>query len=272
MRDWLELLATLGPQFAFDTTGRTFSLLPETHPVPVGRFSDSPEDDFRELLDQLVRKVGPGAGTQVFSTLRSTRYRPGEVVQALYTIGRDGTVQLHIEVGEAQTTPAPQPASLGGRVRLMGAGLVAGLLILAVSAWLGGWKDVVAALLRTRATIAREDVTVEASHFSPYFGVVAVRVTADGTAAVLTLRRTERYPLDDPRAAAAIAAAGDSVAERLAVEALVRGYVRYEIFDEADTLLYTGERRVAGLTMNETETVAVPLGSPPGVRRVVIGF
>jgi len=267
-RDWLTLLEKLGPRFTLETAGRTFSLLPETDPIPIDRFGDSPEDDFRRLLEQFVGAVGPGAGKRVFSTLRSMRYRPGEVVQALYAVGPDGTVQLHSEVAEAETTPPSQPVPPKQQLRRIAVGLAVGLLILAASSWFVDWKAVSAALFPTRATIAEEDLTVEAPHFAPFFEIGDVAVGEDGAHAIVLLQRTEAYPIDDATASAAVTAAGDSVSRRLAVEALVRGYVRLEVLGPGDTLLYTREARIAGLNEQESVILTVPLGSLPGVRKV----
>ncbi|MFW6158144.1 MAG: DUF7575 domain-containing protein [Planctomycetota bacterium] len=63
--------------------------------------------------------------------------------------------------------------------------------------------------------------------------------------------------------------AADSVADELAIEALARGYVRCEYYDEEGKYLVSVEIRVAGLRENETAEVTVPLPRRRPARMVV---
>ena len=84
LREWVESAAADGVRLNMQFDGDTFSLLADTRPVAVARFGGAPSGAIRELLGGLLRIFPPSERAHVFSTLRSTEYRPGELEKGFY--------------------------------------------------------------------------------------------------------------------------------------------------------------------------------------------
>jgi hypothetical protein len=271
-RDWMQSLEAFGVRFNLEASGRAFSLLPYSEPVSAGAFGDSPEDDFRELLDRLVRAIGPFAHGQIFSTLRSVRFRPKKDVRALYFVAADGSVRVRVETVAVETPHTPRPLAARRRSATILFGLALGAMALGLTAWIIDLGRRPGGFLHPHAALPIEAVVVDLQPLERFLLLAGRRETENGRGVVLTLQRTDDYPRDDASAALAIREAGTSVSQRLAVEALVRGYVRCELFDGDGNFLRSAEYRVAPLRDRERIDLIVSDDGGVPVARIAIAF
>ena len=99
LQEWTTFVARLGPRFSLEMRGGAFTLLPDTKPVAVLGLGDDPSEAMRQALDQLAGLFAGYERTQLFSTLRSSEYRPGREVQSMYTIA-GGQVGVRVGLGQ----------------------------------------------------------------------------------------------------------------------------------------------------------------------------
>ena len=89
---------------------------------------------------------------------------------------------------------------------------------------------------------------------------------------ILTLKRTADFPTDANSLDRLLAGQGASVARRLALEAIARGYVRCERFGKDDEFLGFTMERISGLRRKETTELAVMLPVKKRLIRLVITY
>lgn len=272
LEQWLDFVGQLGLRFNLEVTGSSFSLLPDSTPVPVSRVGDAPQRSIQEALEQLFQAFSTEARSQVFSTLRSVEYRPGEEVQSLYAALPDGSVKVETRHVDAQTTAPPRPMTTGERVR---AAVFVALVLLAVfgvSSLFVDWGGIVGQFANTVRPINAEQLDIQASAFEGMMTVEGIESHGSPKGIKVTLKRGEAFPLDERAAAEAIAAAPESIERRLAVEALVRGYIVVELFDDQGAFLGAERLRIARLHDQEQIELLIEFPQRRRVSRVTMQY
>jgi hypothetical protein len=258
LRKWVRFMGDMGIVFNLDYSGTSFSLLPDEAPADGRHLGARPHDAIRQGLDQLLELLPAESRPQAFSTLRSAEYRKGEEVQALYAVGPDARVQVETRTVEAQTVAPPQPMTVGQRVRAVGLGLLVAAALLGVMSLFVDMRGLFTELIGGMTSIDADTVEVDLKGLAPFVQVQKKEVDRRRGALVLTLKRTEAFPQTDEDLQKAFAAAGDDLTRRLAVEALARGYVRCDLYDEDGKFFAPAELRLVGLRTNESVEAAVP--------------
>jgi hypothetical protein len=87
---------------------------------------------------------------------------------------------------------------------------------------------------------------------------------------VLVLKRREGYPKTDEELNARAAEVAGSVRRRLALEAVARGYIRCEYFDDEGKFIADWEMRVTDLAEKESIKVKLPLPRRTRLTRVIL--
>ncbi|MCY2927235.1 MAG: hypothetical protein NT031_17740, partial [Planctomycetota bacterium] len=85
------------------------------------------------LLFDLLKIFPLAQRRNIFSTLRSTEYRPGEEVQTIYAVAPDGSVQMHQRTVSARTEAPPEPLTLKQKLRLGAVGLAVAMGVFGLS-------------------------------------------------------------------------------------------------------------------------------------------
>jgi hypothetical protein len=269
LRDWIARVAQRGLSFALELESGSFSVLADSAPVAMDKIGDAPADAatnaLRELLDTLPRPMR----TKVFSTLRSMQYGKNTELQTIYTISSAGTVQTHQRAVETQTSPPMMCMPRQGLMRRFGMGAIVAMLALLVSALFVDYPSAGRKLLGSLRTADAEGITVEAGPFAQYIKIESKRMSKMGLL-TLTLRRGERFPLSDGDYQSLLA--GASVPQRLAVEAIARGYVRCEVFDCGGAFATSSLQRISDLRGNEKIDIAIPVPRDKRVSRVALVY
>lgn len=274
LREWIEFMRTLGPRFSLDRSGSSFSLLPDDAPISTARLGSAPETAIAQAVEQLLEALPADDRGHVFSTLRSAEYRPKEEVQSVYLVGPDGGVKTETRVVDAQTVAPPTPVSVRARVRFALLGLAIAAVLLGVTAFFVDVPGLLSRLAGVVKPVDMDELAVDAEPFSAHFGIIKKELTSDGRFLLLTLERTARFPRTDAELQDAYERAEDELSDRLAIEALARGYVQCELFDPDGRFYSASTHRVAGLRTKESITLAIPLPSRPKRRlgSVRIGY
>ena len=83
---------------------------------------------------------------------------------------------------------------------------------------------------------------------------------------------TPNFPLTPRIAALILAADRNDVEKRLAVEAIIRGYIRCEFYDNENKFMKYTEMRIAPLFIAETVKIEIPLPENNRLRDIVLKY
>ncbi len=250
--EWIAAAAGAKLRFHLEIDGESFNLLADKRPIEAAELGPAPADAIAEALGELLKIFPPGAPGEVLSTLRSVEFRPGREVQTLYAVGAGGRIEARQRTVDAKTTPRPEPMTGRQKLRLALVGVLVALLVLAVSAIFVDYRALFGRIFEQIAPFDAEAVAVNAPAFGGYFAVEKKASARGGSALVLTLKRGKDFPTKAADYDRLLKRAGESLPDRLAVEALARGYVRCECFDKKGKFLDWSVHRVSGLRKNET--------------------
>lgn len=272
LQQWVRFAASRHLQFHVEFEGRGFSILAESKPVSVEPLGSSPDQKIADTLNNLLSIFPSGDRENVLSTVRSMEYRPKTEVQTVYVVGPGGTIQAQQRMVDAETiAPAPQ-LTRRDKVRLALTGVIIALLILLVSAFFVDYRQLIGHVIERAMPLDADKVQVDAKRFSKYFTVEKKTVARDRRAIVLTLKRGEEFPRRDEDFDRLLGEGMAPLEVRLALEALARGYVRCECFDENGDLLKFTFHHVAGLREKEAIDVVVPIPKGERTNRIVIAY
>jgi hypothetical protein len=255
LNEWIDSAAQLGITFSPDFTQLHYNLMPASELVQVDKVGDPPEEVVGQVLEQLWTAMEPGDAFNLTSTLRSIRFADGEEIQTVYIFSLDGTISLEQQVLEATTDPQPQP--LGGAALTWRFGIAA---VLAVIVYLlfqyTDIRDYLGGVSGGNKPPVSLKIKIE-SDFDEYFSVDKIsRVRQRNTGEVIefTLTRTEKYPESDEKIDELYKNPDNSLKTKLILESLQSGSVKYEFYDEEETVLGSGTFSVRKL-MEEESTV-----------------
>ena len=254
---WVQFMGQLGLRFTLDMSGSAFSILPENQPVSTAKLGGVPEEAIRQGVEQLVEVAPPEESQKVFSTLRSVETRKGEQVQAMYGVTPAGKVEVRTRTVEAQTVAPPEPIPTKERVKLAMFGLLAAIAIIGIAMLIPPVRGKVVGLFSTMESVDKEDLTVSATPFQKYFTVEKKEVISSRTL-VAVVKRTEAFPTSAAQLETAYTEA-TTLHEKLAVEAIARGYVRIELIDSDGKPYGTFEMRIRDLAAKEEIEMHIPL-------------
>ena len=271
IEQWRQFTQKMGLRLHVDASGASLSVLPDREATPVEPLGGKPEQSIRQAIQQLVDLFPAEARGQLFSTLRSSEYRPQQEVQSIYTIGPDGTVDVQQRTVDAQTVAPPRPISTREKVKMAGIGLLAALAVLGITSLFVDLRSLAGEVVDTVRPIDAAAIDIETGPFEPYIEVAKVEKTASRQL-TLTLRRTDAYPLDDAALQQAFAAAGESPRQRLALERLAEGYIRVEMFDEEGAYLTSAPLRIRSLEKEAALDVKIALPQRTRIGRIALAL
>lgn len=236
LNGWVKFVrSTLGLRFSLEASGDAFSMLPDNEAAAVDKLGADPQDAIRQALEQLVAALPQQDRRGVFSTLRSAEVRKGEEVQTLYAVQGDGSATMESRTVEAKTVAPVEPLTTKQKVKLGVIGVaIAAVVLVLIFVLFPGLREKLGQKIKP---VNAQDIALDAAAYREYFTVEIKE--ASRTRAVLVVTPTDNYPKDDAAAEAAYKNA-DTLARRLAIEAIVRGYVRVECYND-EGVLYSWE-------------------------------
>src|SRR5262245_11694000 len=86
LKQWVQFISGMGVRFNLEVRDAAFNLLPDNRATSAKPLGDPPEHALEQGLTQLADLFSGPERSQLFSTLRSSEFRPGEEVQTVYTI------------------------------------------------------------------------------------------------------------------------------------------------------------------------------------------
>lgn len=258
LEKWVEFAATLGLNFNLDMSGSAFSVLPDNHPTSIEKLGASPEDAIRQTLEQLIGVLPAQDKTSVFSTLRSAEFRTGEEVQSLYVVEPGGKVQVQSRSIAAKTVAPPKPVSTKERVKLALIGLVLALCVFGILMLFPPVREKFAEFIGSIKPVTVEKVTIAAESFGDLIKASPKEFVAGSRVLIVTIERGKDYPTTDALLEEAYAKA-DTLAKKLAIEAIAKGYVRIELIDVEGNIFAEGEFRIRELSTKESIELRVPV-------------
>ena len=272
LRQWVAFAASRGLTFNLEIDGNSVSILAENAAASSAELGAEPSERIAEVLDRLLDIFPPADVPRLTSTIRSREYREGLEVQTLYAVGPDGRIHTRRRQVDAETTPPPRPLTRKQKIRLAAMGLGVAALVFAVSAIFVDYQALFRDIVSRVMPFDLDGLTVESDAFGPYFTVEKKEVIRGGRTVVLTVKRTAAFPLDDESLNRLAAKPGDALSNRLAVEAVARGYVRCEFFDKDGRFQGSTMERIAGLRSRQTIELKLPIPSDRRLARIVVRY
>ena len=268
--DWVRLMAKMGLKVELEIEGSSFNLLANPVQCSVDRLGGDATSQIRSAVEQLAQAFPDSSEAQLFSTLRSVEYAPSEEIQTVYVLRPDGTVEAQQRSLQATTTPPTPPPSPRERLRVLLGGLAVVAIVFGVSAIFVDYGSMFRSFWHRVVPIDAEAIEVDASRYAAYFEVTARERGEGGQSVRLTLKRTADYPTSDAQLAVAYARQDLTFRDRLALDALARGYVTFEVLGEDGTFLGGSVLRVRRLAEEEETTLVVPVPRDPRPHQIVL--
>lgn len=255
---WVSFVNSLGLKFNLDAGNGAFSILPDNQAVPCAKLGPAPEDGIRQAIEQLIKVLPEEDRGSVFSTLRSSEFRHNEEVQTLYAVGPGAQVQVQSRSIDARTVPPPKPVTTKEKVKLAVLGLVFAAVFFGIAMLFPPVREKFAEFIGAIKPVNIEGVPVRDDLFKAWFTAAKDEEASSSRVLVLKLTRTKAYPLTQESLEAAYAKA-DTLAAKLALEAIARGYVRIELVDSEGVTFSSMEFRIRDLEKKESIELKVPL-------------
>jgi len=272
LRDWVSLASQAGFRFSLEIEGGRFSLLADETPLSAARIGPDPADTLREALATFFSGIPQADRGSVFSTVRSVEFKPGTETQTLYTANPDGTVSVEQRTLQTQTVSPEKP--LTREQKLMGALIAVGVLsvVLVVLALTGVLQSVARDFWRAVVPLDTAVIEVDTSAYGGRLGSGEVKVAPGGQRMlVVVIERGDDYPESPADLEKALAEAAN-IGERLALEALAKGYIRCEVFDAKGKFYAQKSCRVKALATDDKVEVLVPLPRRERPDRIVVTY
>lgn len=249
LRQWTRFAGELGLRFSVEVDGNNFSVLADNRPVPLDKLEPDPAQAIKEALDQLLSVFPAPQRTNLFSTLRASEYAPGKETQSLFAIGPDGRFAISERTVDAETQAPAAPLTAKERVKLGVFGLCAAVTVIAISALFIPYGEIWAGFFGSGAKVSMANTKLELGGFAEYIQVEEIKtdIVKRKRCLVLKLKRTEAYPKDADALQQLYADSEGRLAERLTVEALARGYLTAELFDDESEYLARFDVRITEL-------------------------
>jgi hypothetical protein len=262
--DWAHRVKQLGFPLSLVIEGNSLSLLAEKRPLLITELpggAASPGEAIEAALNSLLEIFSPQERTALMSTIRSTEFRPGTEVQTIYAISPDGTIDTRQRIIDVETTPPPEQLSRGQIIRMSVFGGAVALVLLALTAGVihlvspEFWPN----LFNRVKPLDTEELQIDVEAYAPYFTIEGVETK--GRHLAIRLKRNQAFPTTHAQRVALneTARISPDYRQRLAADAVLRGYVTVEIFSPAGKYLSTHSVRIAGLADAEVLELFLPL-------------
>ncbi|MHC4393229.1 MAG: hypothetical protein ACYTFT_09830 [Planctomycetota bacterium] len=235
--------------------GGTVSLLANGAPIAARSLGTHPQSTVEKALRSVLEALPAELHGRVDSTLRSTEVQPGQQIQTIYAIGRDGSVDARdrIVVSDTRAPRGEDPRrwwALGGVMLVITA--VLALFLFRTDAG----RDIRFGLTGAKGLT----VTVEALPEVGDFVTIQVQPT-QARGVPIHIARGPRYP-EAEKLHAPQDWADATPRQALTRQALATGYLRVETFDAKGRFVRTFELRVRGLEESEHIDTLLPIRSP----------
>lgn len=256
LRDWANTAARSGVCFSIECDGGTFSALAMDRVMSAVMLGDVVET-LQTHLNELLSLFPPLERTSVLSTVRSMEYHPGEELQTLYAVGPTGEIITEQRSVEVHTVAPARPLTRREKLKMAGISVLILLAMFGISAifvdYPGMWKNV-----RDKASsLNPAEMEWVNQPLKPYLQIEKTEFPKSSILK-LTMKRTPAFPTTPERLNQA-ARDAKTLEERLAIEAIGRGYLRGEWYDKEGNFLGQTPVRIKGLRTHETVLVEIPV-------------
>jgi len=158
----------------------------------------------------------------------------------------------------AKTIAPPKPVSTKERVKLALIGLFLALAIFGILMLFPPVREKFAEFIGSIKPVTVESVTITTTPFGDLIKATPKEFSAGARVLIITLERGKDYPTTEALLEEAYAKA-DTLAKKLALEAIAKGYVRVELIDVEGNIFAEGEFRIRELSTKESIELRVPV-------------
>ena len=272
IQKWVQKVSGLGLPFVLEIDGGKFSVLAESNILKTSSFTKSPSDLITFALNDLLEIFPLEKRSEVCSTIHSVEYLPKREIQTLYTVAPIGEIETKDRVLDADTVAPPEPLTLQKKIRIAITGLLIVMFTFALSAFFIDYRAMYRDFVDRAVPVDTAKLKIHNDCFKPFFTVEEVKKGKSTGSLVLTLKRTPDFPLTPKIAGTILAADRNDVGKRLAVEAIIRGYIRCEYYDNENKFMKYAEMRIVPLFLSETVKIEIPLPENNRLRDIVLKY
>ena len=268
LQEWISLLASMGLTATLQVDGTHFTVFADQAQTQTVRIGGDPAENLRSTLAQLVSAIGPVTQHELYSTLRSVETRAGSQVRTVYALSSTDEVEIQQDRVGATTQAASKSLGWQGHAKTAGITLVILAALLGIASLFVDIPGAIRGVWERVAPIDVEALAVEHGDLAPYVEITEMELARGKGGLSLKLVRGPDFPTT-PEARAALLARAEGEA-RLTAAAILRGYIRCEVFDEDGKWMATREIRIRGLASQVDETIVLHVPVSPRPARLVL--
>jgi len=228
---FVKQASNAGLKFHTAIEGGRFSLLADTESVEIRSGEESAHVRMVKCLNELLSNYSSEECMKMMSTLRSVEYIPEYEIQTLYGIRPDGTVATEQRTVRANTIRPAQPPNWRDKLKLIVILVVVLCAAIGVSAFFVPYRDIAKRLIDKAKPFKIQNLKIDTDSYGQFFQVEQVELDRGEGIIRIVCKTLERYPATEDELNKLWKSSEDLLSQRLAVEALMRNYVRCEFFD-----------------------------------------
>lgn len=268
IQEWISLLASMGLTLTLQVDGTHFTVFADQSQTQTARIGGDPAENLRSTLAQLVGVIGPVTQHELYSTLRSVETRPGTQVRTVYALSSTDEVEIQQDRVGATTQAASEALGWQGHAKIAGITLLILAALLGIASLFVDIPGAIRGVWERVAPIDVEALEVEHGPLTPYLEITEIERASGKGGLALELERGPDFPTT-PEARAGLLDRAEGEA-RLTAHAILRGYIRCEVFDEDGKWMATREIRVRDLAAKADATVVLHVPVSPRPARLVL--
>ncbi len=271
IREWVKLAKSVGLSFILEVDGRSFNLLPLEEPVQSTQIGANPSEAIAELLRQLLGALPKALRGKVISTLRSEEFKKDCAIQTVYLV-KNGHIMPDQRTVDSQTIPAENPLAGKERAKLIGIGIATAIALFLISSVFIDYRNLISQTLEQVSPINPKTIQIQAKTFEGYFSIKKVTVPRSQRYLEVTIQRGKRFPSE--KASSPEVSLGNKIDnhERLALEAVTKGYIRCEFFDKKGKFMGYSMERIKDLRQNKSIALRLPVSRKHRPSKVVLTY
>jgi hypothetical protein len=255
IQNWIDAARKQGLLFHLQVEGRSFTIVSDPSTCKSSALGNKkPAALIEAALNSLLERFPKPFRSSIFSTIRSEEFRPGLVIQTLYSVSAEGTITSEQRSLDIETElPLPEMTAASIR-RFAVVSLLAILLGFFISSFFIDYRKLFSQARDQVVPLKLEEVSVEQATLNDIirFKLIDIDVHRDALLFEIT-----RGPNWDRAMNSSPSEASVDWSEFLMRQAIHQGRLRAELYDKNGKPLSKGEITISGLLLVEKTQVVV---------------
>ena len=266
--DWVKAAKSSGLGFHISFEGGNYSMVADSATQRTSRIKGKELDEFLTGgLNSLLKLLPPPVRTKSFSTIRSEEFRPGSVVQTLYTVAQDGSVKSEQRTKDADTEAAAPELTPASIRRAAVPAVIALLFVLLVSTFFIDYRKLFSSARDRLAPLKKEELVIDPTTMGDFITIELTKVDRKHSALIFSVKRGTQFervittrPADTPDL---------SWEDFSAMLAIHQGRMRVDFLNRENKILASREVDLRPLRSKETFEAPVVVNTDERIAKIV---